>query len=280
MYVQTIWALPQISKQRDEKDKTSRTPLPVTISTPTAATKPSMATRPSHMSRLLFDPPSFACSQLTTPTACTLLLFCLLDDANKPAVITAAINSQKQKGVWTPSTFFCKDLLSVRKPVRKIQEMEISRVLRFEGGRREQHTEFRASIDLRRGTRREDACSPVMISCSCCSHRRRCLQVLVPASCSSCKVQLPTGSLPLMLALRITKQKRNKYLAELTNAICNENGMMAYLPSVGKQRQDGETARRSAMALKLQKLRVEAFSLSRFLQAALAPSFCWSLLLV
>jgi hypothetical protein len=77
-----------------------------------------------------------------------------------------------------------------------------------------------------------------------------------------------------MLALRITKQKRNKYLAELTNAICNENGMMAYLPSVGKQRQDGETARRSAMALKLQKLRVEAFSLSRFLQAALAPSFC------
>ncbi len=38
-----------------------------------------------------------------------------------------------------------------------------------------------------------------MISCSCCSHRRRCLQVLIPASCSSCKVQLTRGSLPLML---------------------------------------------------------------------------------
>jgi hypothetical protein len=78
-----------------------------------------------------------------------------------------------------------------------------------------------------------------------------------------------------MLALRTTKQKRNNHSAELTNAIHNEKGMMAYLPSVGKQREDGETARRSAMALKQQKLRVEAcLPLFRFLQAAPAPSFC------
>jgi hypothetical protein len=102
--------------------------------------------------------------------------------------------TEAKRSLNPPLHSFCKDLLSVRKPVRKIQEMEISRVLRFEGGRREQHTEFRASIDLRWGTRREDACTPVMISCSCCSHRRRCLQVLISASCSSCKVQLPTGS--------------------------------------------------------------------------------------
>ncbi len=204
----------------------------------------------------------------------------LMMPINLLSLLLQSIHRSK-KEFEPPLHSFYKDLLSVRNPVRKIQEIEISRVLRFEGWGREQHTEFRASIDLRWGTRREDACTPMMISCSCCSHRRRCLQVLIPASCSSCKVQLPTGSLPLMLALRTTKQKRNNHSAELTNAIYNEKGMMAYLPSVGKQREDGETARRSAMALKQQKLRVEAcLPLSRFLQAAPAPSFCWSLLLV